>query len=453
MTQDQAPNVAPSSIPTPAALRRPTPTSASPAKSLADADTDANANLSSSMAFGRVDDDGTVYLNTPDGDIRVGQYAAGTPQEGLAFFARKYEDLVVEIDLVTARLGDGRAKPDQAGAVIERVRSALSERSFVGDIAALERKIADAESAREAAAIRQAEHRERMREQTRAAREALVTEAETLAESTSWKTTAERYSAIVDEWKALPRSDRSVEQELWKRLSSARSGFDKRRRAHFAQLDGERKEALARKRDLIEQAQKLADSTDWGPTTKALKKLMDDWKRAPRASRSDEDKLWKRFKAAQDSFYSAMKAADSARDAELTPNVAVKEELLTQAEGILPLSPGHDLSSAKRTLRSIQDKWEKAGDVPRSERSRLEGRLRKVEDAVRKADSQAWQQHDPEKQARAESTANAFTDALMRQEAELADAQAKGDSDAVRRLEQTVESTRALLEAAQRIAR
>lgn len=453
MTQDQAPNVAPSSIPTPAALRRPTPTSASPAKSLADADTDANANLSSSMAFGRVDDDGTVYLNTPDGDIRVGQYAAGTPQEGLAFFARKYEDLVVEIDLVTARLGDGRAKPDQAGAVIERVRSALSERSFVGDIAALERKIADAESAREAAAIRQAEHRERMREQTRAAREALVTEAETLAESTSWKTTAERYSVIVDEWKALPRSDRSVEQELWKRLSSARSGFDKRRRAHFAQLDGERKEALARKRDLIEQAQKLADSTDWGPTTKALKKLMDDWKRAPRASRSDEDKLWKRFKAAQDSFYSAMKAADSARDAELTPNVAVKEELLTQAEGILPLSPGQDLSSAKRTLRSIQDKWEKAGDVPRSERSRLEGRLRKVEDAVRKADSQAWQQHDPEKQARAESTANAFTDALMRQEAELADAQAKGDSDAVRRLEQTVESTRALLEAAQRIAR
>jgi hypothetical protein len=453
MTQDQAPNVAPSSIPTPAALRRPTPTSASPAKSLADADTDANANLSSSMAFGRVDDDGTVYLNTPDGDVRVGQYAAGTPQEGLAFFARKYEDLVVEIDLVTARLGDGRAKPDQAGAVIERVRSALSERSFVGDIAALERKIADAESAREAAAIRQAEHRERMREQTRAAREALVTEAETLAESTSWKTTAERYSAIVDEWKALPRSDRSVEQELWKRLSSARSGFDKRRRAHFAQLDGERKEALARKRDLIEQAQKLADSTDWGPTTKALKKLMDDWKRAPRASRSDEDKLWKRFKAAQDSFYSAMKAADSARDAELTPNVAVKEELLTQAEGILPLSPGQDLSSAKRTLRSIQDKWEKAGDVPRSERSRLEGRLRKVEDAVRKADSQAWQQHDPEKQARAESTANAFTDALMRQEAELADAQAKGDSDAVRRLEQTVESTRALLEAAQRIAR
>jgi len=471
MTQDQAPNTAastaastaantaPSSIPTPAALRRPTPAPASPAKPSTNADTapssanGASAALSSSMAFGRVDDDGTVYLNAPEGEVRVGQYAAGTPQEGLAFFARKYEDLVVEIDLVTARLGDGRAKPDQAAAVIERVRGGLAERSFVGDVAALERKIADAETAREAAAVRQAEHRERMREQTKAAREALVNEAETLAESTSWKTTAERYSAIVEEWKALPRSDRSVEQELWKRLSSARSAFDKRRRAHFAKLDSERKEAMAQKRALIEQAQKLAESTDWGPTAKALKKLMEDWKRAPRASRSDEDKLWKRFKAAQDSFYSAMKAADSARDAELAPNVTVKEELLAQAEGLLPLSSGKGLSETKRTLRSIQDKWDKAGDVPRSERSRLEGRLRKVEDAVRKAESQAWQQHDPEKQARAESTANAFTDALVRQEAELAEAQAKGDSAAVRRLEQSVESTRALLEAAQRIAR
>ena len=466
MTQDDSPQAppapqaagtAPAAVPTPAALRSParaTPTAVTPAPASTASPTDASseAALRSAMEFGRVEDDGTVYLKAPEGEVRVGQYAAGPPSEGLAFFARKYADLVVEIDLVTARLGDGRAKPDQAAAVIERVRTGLAERSFVGDVASLERKIADAESAKEAAAVRQAEHRERMREQTKAAREALVTEAEGLAESTSWKATAERYSAIVEEWKALPRSDRTLEQEMWKRLSSARSSFDKRRRAHFAQLDSERKEAVARKRELIEQATKLAESTDWGATSKALKKLMEDWKRAPRASRSDEDKLWKRFKAAQDSFYSAMKAADSARDAELAPNVAAKEELLTQAEALLPVQPGKELADAKRSLRSIQDKWDKAGDVPRAERSRLEGRLRKVEDAVRKAESQAWQRHDPEKQARAESTANAFTDALARQEAELAEAQAKGDAAAIRRLEQTVESTRALLEAAQRIA-
>lgn len=448
MTPEPSEPTAKPAIPTPAALRRPTPTTAQPS----DTSTTVVAE-SPSTAFGRVEPDGTVYLLAPDGEVRVGQYTAGSPEEGLAFFARKYDDLVVEIDLITQRLADGRAKPDQAGPVIDRVRAGLAERSFVGDVPGLEAKVTAAQAEQEAAAARVAEHRQRVREEAKGAREALAAEAESLAESTNWKATSERFSAIVEEWKALPRSDRGLEQQLWKRLSAARSAFDKRRRAHFAHVDAQRKEAVARKRELIAAAEALAESTDWGPTTRALRKLMDDWKRAPRASRSDEDKLWKRFKAAQDSFYSAMKAADSKRDEELAPNVAVKTELLTAAEALLPITEGTDLGETKQKLRAIQDKWDKAGDVPRAERSRLEGRLRKVEDAVRKAESQAWQRHDPEKQARAESTANAFTDALARQEADLAQARDRGDEQAMRRLESAIESTRALLEAAQRIAR
>ncbi len=442
MTGDSAP-----SIPTPAALKRP----AGPPRPVA-VGNEADSTPSPSMAFGRVESDGTVYLKAPDGEVKVGQYAAGSPEEGLAFFARKYDDLVVEIDLVTTRLADGRAKPDQASAVIARVREGLTERSFVGDVDALTRKVEAAEAELQAATVRQAEHRERLREETKAAREALVTEAESLSDSTTWKTTSERYSAIVEEWKALPRSDRSLEQELWKRLSAARAGFDKRRRAHFAQLDSQRKEALAAKREIIAKAEALAESTDWGPTTRALKKLMEEWKKAPRGSRSDEDKLWKRFKAAQDSFYSNMKAADAAKDAELAPNVEVKEALVVKAEGLLPIDESGDITDAKRQLRSIQDQWDKAGDLPRNERARLEGRLRKVEDALRKAEAKAWDRDDPEKRARAESTANAFTDALAKQEAELEDARSRGDERAIRKLQDSIESTRALLEAAQRIA-
>lgn len=437
-----------SSVPTPAALR---PRSTSPVNPSSAAT--APQAPSPSIAFGRVDPDGTVYLKAPDGEVAVGQYAAGTPEEGLAFFARKYDDLVVEIDLITIRLADGRAKPDQALAVIERVRTGLAERSFVGDIDALQRKIDAAQAEQEAAAARQTEHREKLREQAKSARESLVHEAESLADSTAWKVTSERFAAMVEEWKGLPRSDRSLEQDLWKRLSSARAAFDKRRRAHFAELDVQRKDAIARKRDLIAQAEKLAQSTDWGGTTRSLKKLMEEWKRAPRASRSDEDKLWKKFKAAQDSFYDSMKAADAAKDAQLTPNVEVKEALVVKAEALMPLPTDADLTSIKRQLRSIQEQWDKAGDLPRTDRVRLEGRLKKVEDAVRKAESSAWERDNPAMRARAESTAHAFTDALARQEADLAAAQARGDDRAVRKLTESIESTRALLEAAQRIAR
>lgn len=441
-----APAVPNPAVPTPAALRRPQP--ATPRAGSVATDTP-----SPSMAFGRVDPDGTVYLKAPEGELVVGQYAAGPPEEGLAFFARKYDDLVVEIDLITHRLADGRAKPDQAIAVIQRVKAGLAERSFVGDVDALERKVEAAAREQQAAATRQAEHREKLRLETAAKREALTAEAESLAESTAWKATSERFAAMVEEWKALPRSERSSEQELWKRLSSSRATFDKRRRAHFAELDGQRKEAVSRKRELIASAEKLSQSTDWGATTRALKKLMDDWKRAPRASRSDEDKLWKRFKSAQDAFYAAMKAADTAKDAELAPNVEAKEALVAKAEALIPLPSDVDLSSVKRQLRAIQEQWDKAGDVPRAERTRLEGRLKKVEDIIRKAESNAWERDDPDKRARAESTANAFTEALIRQETELAQAQARGDEQAAQRLRESIDSTRALLEAAARIAR
>jgi hypothetical protein len=120
---------------------------------------------------------------------------------------------------------------------------------------------------------------------------------------------------------------------------------------------------------------------------------------------------------------------------------------------LIPLPEKPDLSAIKRQLRSIQDQWDKAGELPRAHQARLENRLKKVEEAVRKAESSAWDRDDPEKRARAESTANAFTDALARQEAELAQAQARGDDRAVRKLSESIESTRALLEAAQRIAR
>ena len=200
--------------------------------------------------------------------------------------------------------------------------------------------MAAAETAKQAARARKAEQREA----ALVVRRALADEAESLRDSTSWKATTERYAAIVEEWKALPRGDRGAEQELWQRISSARTAFDKRRRAHFSELDGQRKDALTRKRDLIAQAEALSTSTDWQRTSKQLRDLMADWKNAPRASRTDEDKLWKRFKSAQDAFYAARTAAEDAEQESLRSNVPAKEALVAEAERLLPVT---DLKAAK----------------------------------------------------------------------------------------------------------
>jgi len=398
------------------------------------------------MAHGRAEADGSVYVRTADGERLVGQYTIGSPEEGLAFYARKFLDLQVESDLLLARVREGKTPAEPARSALTRLRESLAAGSFVGDSAALADVLDQLDAAIQVAASQAAARKAEERTASLAARETLVVEAESLAPSTAWKSTNERFAALVEEWKALPRADRGKEQELWKRLSAARTTFDKNRRAHFAALDSTRKEALTRKRDLIAQAEGLATSTDWAATTKKLRTLMDQWKSAPRGSRSDEDKLWKRFKAAHDAFYSAMKADLDTKDAELAVNVPAKEALVVEAEALVPVT---DLATAKKNLRAIQNRWDSAGDIPRADRQKLEKRLAKVEEAVRSAERDSWQRSNPEVKARAESTANAFSDALDRMRAQRDAAQAQGDTKKAEDLAAQIASTEALLAAAQ----
>lgn len=433
----EAPVPARPPVPTPAALRPSTP-----AATVA-------PEQSPSAKFGRVTDDGTVFLTTPDGEVVVGQWAAGPAAEGLAFFARKYDDLVVELSLTQQRLSDGRSTPEAALATLQKVREALAAQSFVGDVVALQAQCDALAAAVEVAKERTQALRAEQRAQAATAREALVTEAEALAGSTSWRTTNDRYSAIVEEWKALPHADRGTEQALWKRLSAARAQFDKARRAHFADLDSTRKVAVGAKRELIAKAEALSSSTDWAGTARALRGLMDEWKAAPRSSRQDEDKLWKRFKAAQDAFYANKSEADAAAEESLREHVPAKEALVVEAEALVPIT---DLGAAKRELRAIQDRWEKLGDIPRADRERLERRLKRVEDAIREQEAERWRRSNPEARARAESTANAFSDGLAKLEARKAAALAKGDAREAAKIDASIEQTTALLAAAQAAA-
>jgi hypothetical protein len=399
---------------------------------------------------GRVADDGTVFVRRPDGEeVAVGQWAAGDPAAGLAFFERKYDGLRAEADLLLARLKEGKGTPDAVSTVAAKLRDAVTNPHVVGDLAALSALAEQLEAAGEARKAQVAAAREEARARTLAARHAIVEEAERLAGSTQWKATGERFKELQAEWSALPRGDRSsrdAEQELWKRFSSARSAFDKTRRVHFAQLDATRKEAIAAKEALIARAEELSVSVDWAETARAYRGLMDQWRAAPRAGRADEDKLWARFRAAQDAFFSARNSAQSERDDDQRANAAQKEQLAAEAEALLPIT---DLAAARSALRSIAERWNAIGHVPRADRDRIEGRLRRVEDAVHRFEAEQWRRTDPAKRALAESTVGTFRDSLAKLEAEAAAAQAAGNERKAADLAGRIEQTRALLAAAE----
>jgi hypothetical protein len=333
--------------------------------------------------WGRVADDGTVYVTTADGERAVGSWQAGSPEEGLALFVRRFEQLSTEVQLLEQRLRTGAGDPNAVRQSAQRLKTTVPTAAAVGDLAGLEKRVDGllerTEEAAEQAKAKKAEARARAAEQ----KAALAEEAEKLAVSSEWKASGERLRGIGDDWKRLPHLEKKADDELWQRVAAARKRFTERRTAHFAALEEQREVSKGRKERLISQAEALQESTDWKTTADRFKQLMTEWKTAGRAPREVEDALWGRFKAAQDTFFQARSAAFSEQDEELRGNQSVKEEILAEAEQI---DPAAGLDKAKAHLRRLQDRWEAAGKVPRDAMRPLEARMAAVEEKVRAAD-------------------------------------------------------------------
>jgi Domain of Unknown Function (DUF349) len=374
--------------------------------------------------WGRVDDDGTVYVRTPEGERPVGSYPGATPEEALAYFGRKYDELEGQVDLLEQRLKSTDIPPKEALAKVDQLRASVVDAHAVGDLTGLTGRLEGLLPLVESRRAEQDAARAKAREEALAQKERIVAEAEALTASTEWKKSGDRLRALLEEWKAAPRLDRKTDDALWKRFSHARTAFDKSRRAHFATLDSQRDEAAAAKEKIVKEAEALSTSTDWRETATAFRALMDRWKASGRAKRDVDDALWARFRAAQEAFFNARSAVFAERDASLRGNLEKKEALLVEAEALLPV--GADPRSARAALRSLHEKWEAAGHVPRSDRDRVEGRLHAVDEAVRAAEESQWRRTNPEARARAEATVSQLQTSLSKLEAELAEAERSG---------------------------
>ncbi len=347
--------------------------------------------------FGRVDDDGTVWLVTGAGERNIGSWQAGDPEAAFAYFGRRFEDLSTEITLMEERLtsGTGDARKIKANAIA--LGETLPTACVLGDLDALADRLTNLVARIEVIVTAVRSRRDEHRAAQTARKEALAAEAEDLAaNSTEWKIAGDRLREILDEWKTITGLDRKVDDALWKRYSAARESFNRRRGSHFAELDRERSGVRQSKERLCEQAEELSESTDWAATSAEFRKLLTEWKAAGRTTREVDDALWRRFKAAQDSFFTARNAATADKDAELQVNATAKEALLAEAEKLD--TTNHD--AARAALRSIADKWDAIGRVPRERSADLERRLRAIEKKVRDAGESDWS--DPQAQARAE---------------------------------------------------
>ena len=409
--------------PSPAAMaKKPGPRPRAAAKTVTPAPLPARE-PSDPSKFGRVDEDGNVFLIRGGQERQIGSWQAGTPEEGLAHYGQRYDDLVTEVELIETRL---RAHPEDADSLrksAEALKASLDDAAVIGDIDAVEARLDKAIDASDTAREKAKEQKAQRREQAIARKEALAAEAEDLAEnSTEWKAAGDRIREILEEWRGIRGIDRATDDELWKRYSRARDSFNRRRGSHFAELDRNRAQARKTKEELVERAEALKDSTDWGHTARAYRDLMTEWKAAGRAPREVDDKLWERFRAAQDHFFEARNAINAERDREFEANAEAKNALIAEYDSLI--DPAKGLGAAKAKLRELQDKWDEIGFVPRGRVREFEDKIGSIEKRVSEAEDSRWRKTDPAQQDKVNQFQVKADDFIKQAEA----AEAKGDA-------------------------
>lgn len=404
--------------------------------------------------FGRVGEDGTVYVITPEGDRAVGSYPGKSSEEALAYFVKKFEMVASEVALLAARIRSGAMVPSDAHEAVNKLRNQIKDLNGVGDLVNLANSlekipalIVEHEATYQAKKAAQAAEKEARKAESTAIKEKIVTEAESLVDSVAWKATTARLKELLDEWKKAPRLDKKVDTALWKRFSSSRNKFDKRRRTHFAGLEAEHKKVAATKEIIVIDAERIANSKDWVNTAKQYKVLMDKWKASGRGKKSTDAALWSRFKAAQDTFFKAKNADMEKRKGSMAENLIKREAMMIEFEALLPIS---DFKSAKKKYFDLMAKWQKIGMTDRKKRASFDKKIARIEEEINEVERNIQRKSDPTAKAQANKVVQGLTEAIENYEKQAEKAEAAGQIAKAMVAREAAAARRAWLEQAQK---
>lgn len=188
----------------------------------------------------------------------------------------------------------------------------------------------------------------------------IVEKAERFAASDSWKDATDGFKILMDEWKATGRTFNDKNEALWQRFITAKNVFYDRKKQHFETIQAEQEINYAAKLHIVEEAERLAESRDWGKTSNAYNTLMDQWKATGRVPADKADELWNRMSKAKDTFFNAKRQHFAAIRVELDDNYAQKSTIVKRAES---LQHSTEWRAATDEFAELMEEWKKIGPV------------------------------------------------------------------------------------------
>ena len=383
-----------------------------------------------SNEYGRVDNENNVFVIDNGAERKVGQYPGVTEAEAFAYFERKFQELEANVRILEQRVKNN-ADPASIATAAEKLTKDLAEPTAVGNVQELRQRVLAITPDIEKMRAEKTEANQKAAEAALKLRSEIAEKAKTLADKdpkkTQWKVASTEMSELFDAWQAAQKSGPKVPRKdadaIWKVFSQARTKFEANKRAFFAELTVVTKAARAKKSELAAKAEALvAKGAD---AASDYRKLLDEWKLSGRSQGKQDDALWERFKAAGDAIYALRKDTIAKEQVEYSANYETKLALIAEAE---KLDPSKDLAEAKKQLLSIQQRYEKAGKVPKDKIRETDDRMRTVEKKFKDLEQEHWRKSDPAAIERTSGMLSQLEDSISTIEKDLAEATAAKDS-------------------------
>ena len=195
----------------------------------------------------------------------------------------------------------------------------------------------------------------------------------------AWQKKSTELSEIFGVWKTIGPANKKDNEEIWQRFRGSMDAFFAKKKEFFSSLKDKQTENLEHKTQLCIEAEALMESTDWKNATEQMKKLQEEWKTIGPVPKRHTDKIWKRFRAACDTFFNRKNEHFSGRRTEEEANLAAKKALL---EEIKAFEIGPNRNENMDAIKAFQKRWIEIGYVPMKHKDAINKEYRELIDGL-----------------------------------------------------------------------
>lgn len=169
------------------------------------------------------------------------------------------------------------------------------------------------------------------------------------------------------QWREIGPVAKEIREDIWNRFKAASSIINKKHQAHFDKLKEREQENLEEKTAICEQIEaidydSLKSFKDWDSKTKEIIGLQDKWKTIGYAPKRQNIKIFERFRAACDFYFSKKAAFYKSIKEDMERNMEQKKVLCEKAE---QLKDSTDWKKATEQFIALQNEWKTIGPVAR----------------------------------------------------------------------------------------